>query len=109
MLSRPCRIRRPSSRDDGVVSWFFSSCVSSLVFFTRYDGEFREPLVWPQGNQVSIRVARGSGSLLSSHGRGIGAQDKLKKDSQGLSRFLAGNPGFPRLVPVTSGSFSGCL
>ena len=56
-----------------------------------------------------MRVARGSGSLLSSHGRGIGPQDALKKDSQVLSRVVAGNPGFPRLVPVTSGSFSGCL
>ena len=36
----------------------------------------------------------GSGSLLSSHGRGIGPQDTLK-DSQGLSRVAAGIPGFP--------------
>ena len=36
----------------------------------------------------------GSGSLLSSHGRGIGPQD-APKDSQGLSRVAAGNPGFP--------------
>ena len=56
-----------------------------------------------------MRVARGSGSLLSSHGRGIGPQDALKKESRVLSRVVAGNPGFPRLVPVTSGSFSGCL
>ena len=33
----------------------------------------------------------------------------MKKDARGLSRVAAGNPGFPRLVPVTSGSFSGCL
>ena len=31
------------------------------------------------------------------------------KESRGLSQVAAGNPGFPRLVPVTSGSFSGCL
>ena len=41
--------------------------------------------------------------------RGIGPQDALKKDSPDFSRVAAGNPGFPRLVPVTSGSFSGCL
>ena len=46
------------------------------------------------GNQVSMRMVMGSGSLLSSHGRGIGPQDALK-DSQGLSRVAAGNPGFP--------------
>ena len=56
-----------------------------------------------------MRVARRSASLLSSHCRGIRPQDVLKKDSQGLSRVVAGNPGFPRLVPVTSWSFSGCL
>ena len=41
--------------------------------------------------------------------RGIGPQDALKKDSPDFSRVAAGNPGFPRLVLVTSGSFSGCL
>ena len=65
--------------------------------------------MWPQGSPVSIRVARGSAALLSSHGGGIGPQDALKGDSRGLSRVVAGNPVFPRLVTVTSGSFSGCL
>ena len=32
----------------------------------------REPLVRRQGSQVSMRVARGSASWLSSHGRGLG-------------------------------------
>ena len=41
--------------------------------------------------------------MLSSHGREIGTQDALKKESQGLSQVAAGNPGFPRLEPVTSG------
>ena len=77
-----------------------------MGFLTRYDQELREPLMWRQGSQVSMRVARGSASLLSSHGRGIGPQDALKKDSRGLSRFAAGNHGFSQLVPVTSGSFS---
>ena len=80
-----------------------------MGFLTKYDGELREPLVWHQGSQVSMRVARGSVSLLSSHGRGIGPLDALKKDSQDLSRFAARIPGFPQLVPVTSGGFYGCL
>ena len=50
-------------------------------FLRRYDGELREPLVWHQGSQVWMRQARGSASLLSSHGRGIGPQNALKKDS----------------------------
>ena len=109
LLSRPCRKRRPSSRDEGGISWVFSSCSASVGLFTRYDRELREPLVWRQGSQVSMCMARGSASLLLSRGRGIRPQDGLKKDSRGLSRVAEGNPGFPRLVSVTSGSFSGCL
>ena len=53
-----------------------------------------------------MRVGRGSASLLPSHGRGMWPRDVLKKVSRGLSRVEAGNPGFPRLVQVTSGGFS---
>ena len=58
-----------------------------------------------RGVQVASRVAtgksglhgrgRGSASLLSSQGRGIGPHDGLKKNSRCLSRVAAGNPGFP--------------
>ena len=106
LRSRTWGKRRPSSRDDGGVVGFFSSGGPSMWFLTRYDGEVSEPLVGRQGSRVSMRVARGCGSLLSSHGRGIGPRDALKKDSRGLSRVAAGNPGFPRLVQVTSGGFS---
>ena len=78
----PCRKRMASSRDDEGLSWFLSSCGASVGFLTRYDGELRKPVVWCQGSQVPIRVASGSGALLSSHGRGIGPQDTLKTDSQ---------------------------
>ena len=50
-----------------------------------------------------------SAALLSNNSRGIGHQDTLKGESRGLSRVAAGNPGFPRLVKMTSGSFSGSL
>ena len=107
LASRPCRRRRPSSRDDGGVSGWFSSGGHRVRFLTRYDGEVSEPLVGRQGSrQVSMRGARGSVSFLSSHGRGIWPRDVLKKVSRGLSRVEAGNPGFPRLVQVTSGGFS---
>ena len=99
LLSRPCRKRRPSSLDDGGVSWVFSSCVASLGFLTRYDGELREPLVWCQGSQASRRVARGSASLLSRHGRGLGPQDALKK----------GSLGFLESRQETQGSLDFCL
>ena len=109
LLIRPCRKRRPSSRDDGGVSWVFLNCSASVGFLARYDGELRERLVWRRGSQVSLWLARRCASLLSSHGRGVRPQDALKKDSQGLSRVAAGNPGFPQLMLVTSGRFSGCL
>ena len=98
--------RRPSSLDDGGISGLFSRGGPSVRFLTRYDGEVSEPLVGRQGSRVSMRVARGSASLLPSHGRGIWPRDVLKKVSRGLSRVEAGNPGFPRLVQVTSGGFS---
>ena len=47
-----------------------------------------------------MRVARGSASLLSSHGRGIAPQDALKKDSRGLLRVGAGNPNFHKISLV---------
>ena len=101
--------KRPSSRDDGGVSWVFSGCGISSGFLMRYERELRQPLVWHQGSQVFMSMVRGSASLLSIHGMGIGPQDALKKDSRGISRVAAANPGFPQLVPVTSGSFSGFL
>ena len=39
--------------------------------------------------------------------RSLGQGDSLEeKMARGLSRVEAGNPGFPRLVQVTSGGFS---
>ena len=58
---------------------------------------------------VSIRVVRGSSTLLWSHGRGIRPQDALKGESRGFSQVAAGIPGFPGLVTVTSGNFLWCL
>ena len=84
--------RRPSSRDDGGVSWVSSGCCAHGGFLTRHDEDLREPLVQRQGSQVSMRMARGSASWLLSHGRGLGPRDALKKDSRGLSRGAAGNP-----------------
>ena len=78
-----------------------------MGFLMRYDEELLEPLVQCHVSQVSMRVARGSLSLLSCYDRGFGPQDALKKDSQDLSQVAAGNHGVPRLVHVMSGSFSG--
>ena len=97
-LSRPCRKRRPSSRNDGGVSWVFSSCSASVGFLMRYYGELREPLLWRQGSQVSMRVSRGSASLLSSHGRGSGQGPHLAMtgEPRGVSGVVAGFSSFDR-------------
>ena len=80
-----------------------------MLFLSSKDGQLKEPLVWPQGSSISIQVARVSMASLSSRGRRIGPQDVLKGEYRGLSGVAAGNPGVPRHVTVTSGSFSGCL
>ena len=80
-----------------------------MGFLSSNNGELSEPLLWPRGSSVSIQVGRGSTAFLSSRGRGIRPQDALKGEFRGPSRVAAGNPGFPRFVKVTSGSFSLCL
>ena len=78
---------RASSRDDGGTKFFFFCLFVFLAvagrvgFLSSYDGELRDPLVWPQGSPVSIQVVRGSATLLSSHSRGIGPQDTFKGES----------------------------
>ena len=57
---------------------FSRAAAQRVGFLSSYDEELREPLVWPQGSPVSIRVVRGSTALLSSHGRGIGPQESLR-------------------------------
>ena len=41
--------------------------------------------------------------------KGNRSSNAMKEESQGISRVAEGKPGFPRLVMVTSGRFSGCL
>ena len=59
-LSRPCRNRRPSARQDGGVSGVSSSCGARGGFLPRHDEDLREPLVQRQGSQVCMREASGA-------------------------------------------------
>ena len=60
LLSRPCRKRRPSSRDDGGVSWVFSRGTTrisgSLSCGAR---EVRSPCAWRGGARPGSRVTGG--------------------------------------------------
>ena len=58
------------------------------------DGDLRDPLVFPQESQVSIRVARGLLGFLSSRCRGIGPHLQLRPEPQGSSPVLAWISGF---------------
>ena len=64
---------------------------ASVRFLTRCDRKLREPFVWHQGIQVSMRMARGRASLLSRYDTGIGPQDTLKQAGSLLSERLAGD------------------
>ena len=97
LLIRPCRKRRPSSRDDGGVSWVFLNCSASVGFLARYDGELRERLVWRRGSQVSLWLARRCASLLSSHGRGVRPPLRFGEKTQDCSPGHAGKEG-PQLA-----------
>ena len=61
--------------------FFFPAVVQHVRFLSSYDGELRERLLWTHGRPVSIRVARGSTALPSSHSRGIRPHDELKGKS----------------------------
>ena len=61
-------------------------------FLPRHDEDLREPLVRCQGSQVSMRVARGSRSWLSSHGRGLGSEGDKSWDFFGSNDAKAETP-----------------
>src|SRR5574340_696820 len=94
------------SRGDRDLGVAFQTPPGRQAFISSGSKEPRSALEGRQGSRGSKRVARGSASLLPSQGRGIWPRDVSKKVSRGLSRVEAGNPGFPRLVQVTSGGFS---
>ena len=70
----------------GNLLFFSQDTAESLGFLSRYPDEFREPLVLPQGSQVSIRVMRECTGLLWILGRGIRPQFPWKARSQGVSQ-----------------------
>ena len=75
LFSRPCRKRRASSNNDGRITWILLRCGTTCGVSLELRRENQEPLVWPQGSPVSIRVPRESVALLWSHSRGIRPQD----------------------------------
>ena len=96
-LSRLCSGKEPHLAMTWEPRVFFLAAAQRVGFLSSYDREFRKPLELPHRSPVSIRGARG-----------ITAR-RIEGESRSLSGVVAGNPGFPRLATVTSGSFSWCL
>ena len=76
-----------------------------MFSLTRYDGKVSEPLVGRQGSRVSMRVARGSASLLPSHGRGIWPRIDWRNGHQ--LRCCEPHPGGPTCVFGVMGAMVG--
>ena len=118
MLLRCCRRKGPHLALTGASRGLSRVAAGGLRFLSRYQGELREPLVLPQGSQVSIRVASVSAGVLWIHGRGIRPQFAWKWKSQIVSRVLAGSMGSLELpqrpegashvVSARSGILSSC-
>ena len=78
----------------------FSRTAAPVWVFSRGTMEYSGSLLCGTREVSFPACGEGSASLLWRHGRGIGHQETLKKDSPSLSRVTSGNSGFPRLVPV---------
>ena len=61
--------KRASSGMEGEISWFLWRCGGKLRVPLELLGDLGNPLVFPQGNQICFRVARGTLEFLSSHCR----------------------------------------
>ena len=59
--------KKASSRVDGRISWFLWNCGGKLRVPLELCGDLRDPLMFPQGSQICIRVARGTSGFVSHH------------------------------------------
>ena len=92
VVKDPCKVQEgrcdfprdavEKGRLEGRTSWFFSGCGR---FLSSYDGDLRDPLVWPQESPVSMRVARGLSGFLCSRCWGRGPHLDLRPGSQASS------------------------
>ena len=81
-----------SSRIEGGMSCFFSSCGRKPGYLLNCDGDLREPLVLPKGSQAPFRVVRGNLGLISNCFRGI--QTQVRWETWNSSRIATGILGF---------------
>ena len=66
----------------------------NLWFLLSYNGDMRDPLVFPQESQASMRVERGLSRFLSSRCRVLGPHLEVKPEAQCSPPVLTWNSGF---------------
>ena len=84
-LSSQCRGMGPHLAFMGESHGVPLVAAGSIEFLSSWDGDFREPLMLPQGRQASIHIARGTLELLLSHRRRLGLHRELRQETQGSS------------------------
>ena len=84
-LSSQCRGMGPHLAFMGESHGVPLVAAGSIEFLSSWDGDFREPLMLPQGRQASIHIARGTLELLLSHCRRLGLHLELRQETQGSS------------------------
>ena len=67
---------------------FSRVAAGKLGFLSSYNGEFWDPLVWPQESPVSMRVARGLLRFLSNRSQVLGPYLELSPEPQVSSPVL---------------------
>ena len=77
--------KRASSRLEGRISWFFSSCGR---FLSSYDGDLRHPLIWPQERPVFMQIARSLSGFLSRRSWVLSPHLELRTDPKISSPVL---------------------
>ena len=118
---QPTRLPRPwdsPGKNTGVVCHFLLQCrkVTNESEVAQSCPTLSDPIdcslpgssIHPQFKSINSSVLSflHSPTLTSIHDHWKNCSLDLKRVSRGLSRVEAGNPGFPRLVQVTSGGFS---
>mgnify|MGYP006996545070 CR=1 FL=1 len=84
-----------SSCTKGGIKCFFSICGGNSESLSSYDGDLKEPLVWPQGCQASFQGVRGILELLLIGCRGLGPHLKWKGRISGFFLSCSGKRGVP--------------
>ena len=86
--------KRPHLALRGESPGFSRVAAANLRSLSSYDGEPRDPLVWPQENPVSIRVTKGVSGFLCGCIRGQGPLLELRPEPQGSSPVPTWISGF---------------